>query len=343
MNARVALLRRLQGQIPAPPVDEPRLLRDVGTAYPELEYADLDTPALQHLTAEHGVDFATALLYDRIGRCPDHAAFIRAVESLELDLDQLPRLRGTALIVPAPFYRELPEFGGDGRLVSEIAEALGLRAEVARVPSVGSVSAAAAIVHKAILAHASAGHGPLVVVSMSKGGADVRAALETGLPTADIAAWVQVCGLVRGSPLASRALNAAWPRRLLLDGFLRLAGGRLESLQDLSQESGALLAGEFAAPPGLLVINVVGFPLAAHLAGTTRRRHATLARLGGPNDGATLLRDAIVEPGLIYPVWSADHYLRVPHAAEVIYRLFLYLAQRGVLAPEEWSSIASGR
>jgi hypothetical protein len=62
-----------------------------------------------------------------------------------------------------------------------------------------------------------------------------------------------------------------------------------------------------------------------------RRRHQKLAYLG-PNDGSTLLRDAIVETGLIYPVWGADHYFQIPEASQILYRLFLYLNRQGVLA-----------
>ena len=84
------------------------------------------------------------------------------------------------------------------------------------------------------------------------------------------------------------------------------------------------------APEGLLVVSVVGTPLVSHLSGTTAARHARLAP-EGPNDGSTLLRDAVVEPGLVYPVWGADHYLRVPGSAALLYRLFRWLHARGIL------------
>ena len=92
-----------------------------------------------------------------------------------------------------------------------------------------------------------------------------------------------------------------------------------------------------SANPGLLVINVVGFPLTFHLNGTTRARHKQLAACG-PNDGSTLLRDAIVEPGLVYPVWGADHYFRVPQASRLLYQLFPYLARAGYLMPARKAS-----
>jgi nitrite reductase/ring-hydroxylating ferredoxin subunit len=57
-----------------------------------------------------------------------------------------------------------------------------------------------------------------------------------------------------------------------------------------------------------------------------RKRHQRLAALG-PNDGSTPLLDAVLPGSLIYPVWSADHYFRVPQGARLLYQLFAYLAQ----------------
>ncbi|HEX8968515.1 MAG TPA: hypothetical protein VF937_11580, partial [Chloroflexota bacterium] len=219
------LLRRLHRDIPEPPVDEPRLLHEVSATGDSPAYTALTNGFLQRLSAERGVDFATALLYDRVRRSAEHGQFIHDVESLDLDLARLPRLRGTVLLVPAPFYRELPEFGGDGRLMRQVARAFGLRVGLVPVPSVGSVRAGAEAVRRAVTDCVEAGATPVVLVSLSKGSADVRVALESGLPTAAVAAWVQVCGLVRGSPWVNRILSA-WPDRLLLAGFLGLAGGR---------------------------------------------------------------------------------------------------------------------
>jgi hypothetical protein len=55
-----------------------------------------------------------------------------------------------------------------------------------------------------------------------------------------------------------------------------------------------------------------------------------MSRLG-PNDGLTLLRDAILEPGTIYPVWGADHYFRLPAIATLLRRLVGHLCSHGFL------------
>src|SRR3954452_15462076 len=124
---------------PAPPVNEVRLLREAEAAYPELEYPELTAGVLARSTADRGVDFAPALLYSRIRRSREHGPFIRRIEALEPDPQQLPRLAGTLLLVPAGFYREHPETGGDGAFIRDIAGEHGLPSRVVPVESGGSV------------------------------------------------------------------------------------------------------------------------------------------------------------------------------------------------------------
>jgi hypothetical protein len=63
-------------------------------------------------------------------------------------------------------------------------------------------------------------------------------------------------------------------------------------------------------PAQIRLISIVGFPLREHLTRRESRRcHGRLAPFG-PNDGGLMLSDVCALPGLIYPVWGADHYLQ---------------------------------
>ena len=63
-------------------------------------------------------------------------------------------------------------------------------------------------------------------------------------------------------------------------------------------------------PTHIRLISIVGFPLRKHLTnGMARRCHRQLT-LYGPNDGGLILADVCALPGLIYPIWGGDHYLR---------------------------------
>ena len=316
-----------------PAVNEVRLLHEAGAACPGLRYADLSAETLACITRERGVDFATALLYDRVRRSEEHAPFIAAVEALEPDLTALPRLRGRVLVAPAAFYRQFPGYGGDGRLIREVAAEFGLATALAPVASTGSVSGNAAAIERTLAAQPREPENPVVLVSLSKGGADARLTLEAGGPGAgNVRVWVQIGGLVRGSPLVDAHLDGPCWRRAAIGAFLATARASPCLLPELRHGPGALLARPVNLPPGVFVINVVGFPLASHLTGGARARHRRLAALG-PNDGSTLLRDAVVEPGVVYPVWGADHYFRVPEVSRLLYRLILYLARAGYLPP----------
>ena len=324
------------------PLNEARLLHDAGAAYPGLEYCALSSEALARITAEHGVDFATALFYDRIRRSPEYGPFIAELEVIEPDLDALPRLGGTLLVAPGAFYREHPETGADGWLIREIAAEFGLETLIAPVASGGSVTENAAVLRRALAAEPEAS---VLLVSLSKGGADARVALDerclpparlavqaSGAATGELEAarravrvWVQICGLVRGSPVVDAVLHSPWTRAALR-AHLAYRRWNLGLLEDLRHGPGALLAAPAAAPPGVLVVNILAFPLTPHLSRDARPRHRLLAP-DGPNDGSSLLRDQILEPGLVYPLWGADHYFRVPALSSLLYRLFAYLAR----------------
>jgi hypothetical protein len=78
------------------------------------------------------------------------------------------------------------------------------------------------------------------------------------------------------------------------------------------RRGGALLDPPLKLPPGLTAVHVVGFPLRRHLSCRwARRGYRRLEPLGPSDGGGILLADAASRPGVVYPVWGADHYLRL--------------------------------
>lgn len=286
--------------------------------------AELTRDRLAEVSRRDGCDAATELLYAAVLDDPMHGAFVRRIDALARARTARRRLSGRVLVAPAALYRELPRFGGDGRVVTEAARRFGLETALLPVESSGSVRENAARIARALEAESD---GPLVLVSLSKGAADVRLAFERlgGAPP-NLRAWVQICGLVRGSPIVDAILDNPI-RRALLRAYLACLRVDLSVCSELRWGAGSILAGDVTAPEHVEVINVVGFPLAEHLRGNTRRRHRQLRALG-PNDGSTLLVDAVVAPGTIYPLWGADHYFRVPKAPALVDALFRHLAER---------------
>jgi hypothetical protein len=300
-------------------------LAEARASYPEYDYAALTPAVLAQLTREHGVDFATALWYDRVRRAEPHRAFIEEVDALDAEA-ALSTNSARLLVAPAAFWREYPQFGADGAAVLNVARELGMDAEMIRTPSTGSVSENACVIREAL---AKEEDGSVILASLSKGGADVRMALQQDPALArKVRAWINVCGILHGSPLVDDMLDGPWWRRLAVRAFL----ARWRADFGLIRELRHAPSPRAAAPGGVYVVNVVACPLSSHTAGAITRRHRKLAALG-PNDGSTLLTDAIVDGGVIYPVWGADHYFRTPDAPELIRRILLHLGASGHLPP----------
>ncbi|MDB5292931.1 MAG: hypothetical protein JWL69_4172 [Phycisphaerales bacterium] len=264
--------------------------------------------ALRTLATTKGIDLATTVLYDHFRGSSVHSTFIHGVETSEggHPKDLAPRI----IVMPGAFHVEHPGTGANGSRVMELAGALGWPAERIAVPSLAPMDDNAA----ALAEHLARRPGrPAVLVSLSKGSADVCAALKR--PNAarelrDVRAWVSLSGIVSGTPLVEwlrlRRLRCLGVRLLL-----RLRGQRFAALDELRRGPGSPLAAPPMLPSGMRAIHVLAFPLVRYLSNDwARRGHARLSSLG-PNDaGGILLADAVNLPGHVYPVWAADHYLR---------------------------------
>src|SRR5688572_1228045 len=105
-----------------------------------VQHGELTVAAMQALARQEGLDFATALLFDRVCRLPEHTAFIGRLERF---VDEVPRggcLDETVVIVPGAFYNEFPHTGADGRLLREEAAKFGCESDLVPLPSFGRLA-----------------------------------------------------------------------------------------------------------------------------------------------------------------------------------------------------------
>lgn len=273
--------------------------------------AALTPERLRELTAREGCDFATALLHRRIVESERHGPFLRALGEPR----EMPQAGGIrAAIVPGAFYRENPRTGAGGCVAREVAEQLGMPVEIIPVSSTGSLGENAEMICEWLLARRDA---PLILVSVSKGGSDLKTALAR--PDAvrvfeHVRGWVNLCGILDGTPMADWLLSPHLLARA--NRFVyRIRGRSLDFLTDMQRHPGCALDFSLRLPAHMRAVHVIGFPLRRHLRnGLARRCHARLAAFG-PNDGSILLADVPRWPGQLCPVWGADHYLR-PQSGE---------------------------
>src|SRR5215216_3274395 len=106
----------------APMVDEVGLLARAGEEAGRYQGCIPDREALQLLTQSEGIDLATAIFYQAIVASAASGPFVRAVDS-ESAAPLPTASRARLLLVPALYYQELPQYGGDGQAIAAIAQA----------------------------------------------------------------------------------------------------------------------------------------------------------------------------------------------------------------------------
>ncbi len=289
--------------------DERDLLEQVSAWTGHGHWSELTRDALQTIACDKGIDFATALLFDRLVRSPEHGPFIDRIDRLRQQ-DGGMRLPGDILVavVPGAFYREHPETGADGRAIRDAAEAIGCRTARVPIDSMGLPSANGATLHEWLLAHRDE---QVILVSLSKGGADVKMALAQPDATEafeGVIAWLNVGGMVDGSPMVTWGLQRPLYRWLVKFLFW-LRGRDFRFIRDLREHDGPL-ASELRIPEHLRTIHMIGFPLKRHLSTTRARRWHRRLEHRGPNDAVIVLGDVCRLPGSVLPIWGTDHYLQ---------------------------------
>jgi hypothetical protein len=216
---------------------------------------------------------------------------------------------GTTLVmVPGIFYKDYPHTGADGAALKKIAAALDLPVVVIPLDGTKGREAAIATIVEWLGTRIESA-GPIVLVSLSIGTTEVAATLAKGEHQSAfdrVVAWISVSGLPFGTRTLEYALRNP-VRGVFLRALCKLKGWDLALIRDLLLHRPTL---QFTVPPQMMFIQAVAFPLREHLKDRRSRRFQEQLALYGPSDGFVLLEEIARLPGLIYPLWGADHYLQ---------------------------------
>lgn len=287
----------------------------------------LDSACLQQIVAHDGIDVATKTLFDALQASKKHGPAIREIDRL-CDATQPPHRDASSLlvaVVPGFLYREYPASGADGRMLIDAAGQLGCVCSRIEVPSTGRLRDNGLAILAWLKKNADR---PTVLASISKGGSDIVAALQhpdAGDAFRNVVGWVDVCGIIRGSPV----VDVISRQRVAMLGFrllFKLRRWEFSSVLDLRHAGGDLERG-FEPPSHLRMVHVLGFPQKSDFVHNRLRSfHSQIGSLG-PNDGSILLNDVVNAPGQVYPVWGADHYMRPRHRTQPLCKgLIQYVA-----------------
>jgi hypothetical protein len=295
--------KALERALPQVTASERELFSKAACWNEQWTWQDLTEDVLRRIAAQEGIDFATALLYDRILHWPRQAEFLEQLANSASGTEDV-----LIAIAPGAFYLEDKRSGADGRAIIEIAKTLGCRAERVPLGSFGRLMENAQILCDWL---GQRKEQKIVLVSLSKGGAEVKLALaESPEIFQQVIAWIDLSGLHFGTPLMNWLLPRRW-RMLAIRMMFWFQGYDVAALPELERCPGTMLDFALQAPEHLRIVHVVGFPLRRHLSRPRSRRGFQRIAPMGPNDGgAILLADLARLPGLIYPLWGADHFLK---------------------------------
>jgi hypothetical protein len=270
-----------------------------------------DRGELKRLSDEFSVDFAALYLVDQITHMSDNRRFrIAFDQAYNFTRKALPRDRVKlsraadyeVLVVPIYLYKRLIGSGADLAAPRAALEKVGLNCHFVETQDDGAVEANADLVADAIRARMQSGRR-LIVISASKSGPEVGLALTRLQPaeTRHVAAWINVAGVLQGSPLAD---EHRFRELEFLVGEVDVAGE--DSLTTLR---GRRRFDSFRIPEHVLVVNYLGIPVTGSISFWGRRGFYSL-REHGPNDGISLLADMIIPSGVTLADLENDHFMR---------------------------------
>ena len=271
-----------------------------------------DRRELKRLSDEFSVDFAALYLADQIIHTPVNRRFRIAFDhaynytrkALPQDRVKLPGAAADyeVLVVPIYLYKRLIGSGADLAAPRAALKRVGLTCHFVETQDDGAIEANADLVAAAIRARMQSGRR-LIVISASKSSPEVALALTRLEPaeTRHVAAWINVAGVLQGSPLADEHL---FQELEFLVGEVDVAGK--ESLTTLR---GRRRFDSFHVPEHVLVVNYLGIPVTGSISFWARRGFYSL-RKHGPNDGISLLSDMIIPGGVTLADLENDHFMR---------------------------------
>jgi hypothetical protein len=270
---------------------------------------------LCELSVRFSPDFATAFLADRLLRHGKSRPFRQLYdrELAKARAGQIPDTRPTAheyllLFVPGWVYESVKHTGADLAGQRELITRWGIENYLIPIADSGTVDANADYIAKE-LSSALTTSKRVVLISASTGGPSTALALAKldAAKRERVKAWVNVGGLLNGTAIADVAVRL--PVSLYTRAVLYINGWDYASVHSMTTERSRERFAIAAAVQEMFCVNYIGIPFSGDIGLRTFVEYRYLRRKG-PNDGLTLITDALVPDAVTIPVLGVDHYHR---------------------------------
>ncbi len=279
--------------------------------------------AFQRLTKARGVEYATAVIFQRINGTAQTQNYLKKLNDAAARIrpGTFPRTANKKLMlamVPGMYYNSNASIGGDGAEIRASARDLGFTDVLVNVNPDGSVEENGRFLCDWLSNYKEY---TIVLASISKGASDIKRGLQLCGEKGNfdsVRGWLNIGGINRGSYLINEMDNYWW-YRWRAKYFFRREGYSYDSFLSVRVDKTSLLYEDVNIPKKITVVNIIATPTWRHV---TRRAEEAYTILSdyGPNDGLTLLADSFIPDAVNVAMWGTDHYFSVPERR----RLMLY-------------------
>jgi hypothetical protein len=276
----------------------------------------LDTKTLSEIKANYSTDVATLFFVQRAYQnkenqlAQDLYSTYFEQQKTTINSSELKNLQEYCIVfVPGLAYKEDTTTGADFARQRKLLSSYGITNELIEV---GEWDLADDNAYKiaTYLKLLSEKYDKIMVVSASKGGLETSIALGKILKpeeTKSIKAWVNVGGILRGSPIADNYLCA--PKCWFAGLMLWTKGKKMNIVEDMSYKKRKESFSALKFHENIKIINFVGAPLATKIDKEIKSRYCSMIAMG-PNDGLTPIADEVTDNGIIVSEIGLDHYFR---------------------------------
>lgn len=335
--ARYYLESYLQGKHENRDIDE-----RIAALYNQYRQSIPSREELKGISQAFSVDFASLFLADRLLNNACNKALIQSFahhlkETTIVDTSAASSY--LVLFVPGWDYAENGHLtGADFAKPRELATEFGFENYLVTLPPTGSVEESAAVLAAEIVRHKHSGK-KIILAGASSAGPVIHLVLGELLDPQErgpVQAWLNLGGILQGSPLIDYL--EAWPQRWLFNLVVRFKGWDKNAILSMSASRSRQRFRRLQIDAGILVINYIGVPLSGQLSQYARDKYPLL-RQEGPNDGLTLLSDAIAPDSPTIVALGSDHFFaedpKINEKTVALMKLIIsYLEKEAAPAPE---------
>ena len=308
--ARYYLEDYLQGRRNNPIFDE-----KIDRLYKEQKNAQPTRQELKEISANFSVDFAALFLADRLWSIEENRKLKKTFNQFLEEKDATPYSPPSyfssylVLFVPGWDYVDHGHItGADFASPRELVTNLGIENHLVQISPHGSVEENAHYLTKEIIGYSKSGK-MIILGGASSAGPAIHLSLGEQLNKEQlqfVKAWINLGGILQGSPLIEYLQE--WPRSWGVNIYMWLRGWHHHELMSMAVEPSRKRFERLSISEDVLIINYLGVPLSGQVSIHSQDKYPLFAP-EGPNDGLTLLTDAIAPNSMTIIAVGRDHFL----------------------------------